>query len=313
MDRINLLAISPAIPQMSAHPSVRPPNHICARQPDRTNFRPPEGPSDHPIALDLHIVATAERQVWDHVEDMFLLVFAGELMLKLIVFRFGGFFDFSSSDFWWNAFDFLIVSLGGSPSSLPDASRSGCSVCFRVLRGVVSAVLVWLFSKPEHTPCRTRAAQSLGTHPDDAQVGPNPVRNRPSLAEFGRSAAAAGPTRATCAPRLGADFPKLSQVGPEPTKSELTSNDLGPNSGLHSTNLCAPKRSSSPASTRLVPHAPSTKKLARDRPNLRPTSTRSGPQCAAKRRFSLNVDRAATCNDGGRERKHTCWRGSRRW
>jgi len=95
---------------------------------------------------------STDFEVWDHVEDMFLLVFAGELMLKLIVFRFGGFFDFSSSDFWWNAFDFLIVSLGsldflvghkfgsggsGSPSGAPSGGGGGTgsvATVFRIIR-----------------------------------------------------------------------------------------------------------------------------------------------------------------------------------
>jgi len=83
-------------------------------------------------------------EVWDQVEDKFLFVFASELVLKLIVYRMS-FFDFNSGDFWWNSFDFLIVSLGSldfivgtlGSSAHPVQSNSsggGVATVFRIIR-----------------------------------------------------------------------------------------------------------------------------------------------------------------------------------
>jgi len=54
----------------------------------------------------------ADWGCWDLIEDTFLFLFAVELVLKLMGFGLGVYFDWNSGEFNWNLFDFLIVSLG---------------------------------------------------------------------------------------------------------------------------------------------------------------------------------------------------------
>jgi len=54
----------------------------------------------------------AELAYWDIIENIFLAVFATELLLKFAVLGCHEYFDMESSDFNWNLFDFLIVTLG---------------------------------------------------------------------------------------------------------------------------------------------------------------------------------------------------------
>ena len=55
----------------------------------------------------------AQLKVWDVIEDAFLFIFAGELLLKIIVYGVVSYFNWNGVDFSWNVFDFLIVSFGG--------------------------------------------------------------------------------------------------------------------------------------------------------------------------------------------------------
>lgn len=52
--------------------------------------------------------------LWQELEDTFLMIFACELALRLGVYGLREFFRFRGSDFSWNLFDFIIVTLGVS-------------------------------------------------------------------------------------------------------------------------------------------------------------------------------------------------------
>jgi len=53
-----------------------------------------------------------DLKFWDEIEDIFLAIFVFELALKLFTFGWNDFFSYRNPDFHWNAFDFLIVTLG---------------------------------------------------------------------------------------------------------------------------------------------------------------------------------------------------------
>lgn len=69
------------------------------------------------LETDIH----GHAHLWSELEDAFLLVFLLELMLKLCVYGFCGFF--ASSDKSWNTFDFLIVTLGVSDRVISHISK----------------------------------------------------------------------------------------------------------------------------------------------------------------------------------------------
>jgi len=50
--------------------------------------------------------------IWNSVETVFLVIFTGELTLRLTVFGICSIFDMADSDFYWNVFDFAIVAMG---------------------------------------------------------------------------------------------------------------------------------------------------------------------------------------------------------
>jgi len=80
----------------------------------------------------------SDLSCWDVVEDLFLFIFAGELVLKLFVLTPYTYFDWSNQDFTWNAFDFFIVSLGAMDLTMGmlfgTTSGGGIATVFRIVR-----------------------------------------------------------------------------------------------------------------------------------------------------------------------------------
>jgi len=80
----------------------------------------------------------ASLPCWDFVEDLFLFLFAGELILKLFVLRLQIYFDWSTQDAWWNLFDFFIVSLGMMDLTMSmiigESAAGGVATVFRIIR-----------------------------------------------------------------------------------------------------------------------------------------------------------------------------------
>lgn len=74
---------------------------------------------------------------WDIVETAFLIIFAAELILKLVFLTPKVFFDFKGDDFTWNVFDFFIVNMGAldtiATAIWPEAKGSASSL-FRMIR-----------------------------------------------------------------------------------------------------------------------------------------------------------------------------------
>lgn len=68
--------------------------------------------------------------LWAELEDVFLLIFLLELLLRICAYGCWGFFGSSHADFHWNVFDFTIVTLGSTDrllSHLQKHSGSGGS------------------------------------------------------------------------------------------------------------------------------------------------------------------------------------------
>lgn len=76
---------------------------------------------------------------WNPIENLFLLVFSMELVLKMVVLGPKGYFDVYSEDFQWNTFDFFIVSLGAFDfimTLIPGNTKGsgGVATVFRIIR-----------------------------------------------------------------------------------------------------------------------------------------------------------------------------------
>merc|ERR1719421_841132 len=80
---------------------------------------------------------------WGYVEPLFVIVFLGELVLKLSILGPKGYFDRTNSDFTWNLFDFFIVSLGTVDALVsaiptkhtdsPQENEGGVATIFRMI------------------------------------------------------------------------------------------------------------------------------------------------------------------------------------
>lgn len=75
---------------------------------------------------------------WNAVENLFLFVFAAELIGKMFVHQPCAYFDWQGADFSWNVFDFAIVSLGFTDITLSflfgSGSGGGIATVFRIVR-----------------------------------------------------------------------------------------------------------------------------------------------------------------------------------
>jgi len=77
------------------------------------------------IGLETDIRDNYHKELWQQLEDCFLLVFLFELMMKLCVYGCGGFFRWNSPDLGWNLFDFIIVTLGFGDRILSHITSGG--------------------------------------------------------------------------------------------------------------------------------------------------------------------------------------------
>lgn len=78
-----------------------------------------------------------DYQHWDDIEDLFLLAFTCELVLKLCVLGPRTFFSTYHADFQWNVFDMFIVGLGLFDffmTHLGGGSSGGFATLFRIIR-----------------------------------------------------------------------------------------------------------------------------------------------------------------------------------
>merc|ERR1719408_21086 len=62
------------------------------------------------VVIGLETDIRGHANLWQELEDAFLLIFLLELLFKLCIYGCGGFF--TNADRSWNIFDFLIVTLG---------------------------------------------------------------------------------------------------------------------------------------------------------------------------------------------------------
>ena len=74
---------------------------------------------------------------WDLIENLFLLIFASEMVLKMCLLGLGGFFDVFHHDAFWNIFDLFIVGLGVLDflaGLLLEGGGGGDATLFRIIR-----------------------------------------------------------------------------------------------------------------------------------------------------------------------------------
>jgi len=87
------------------------------------------------IVIGMETDIPANAALWQQLEDIFLIVFVIELVLKLCVYGLGGFFRSTNPDISWNIFDFTIVALGVADFTLQSVapSKQGSGARFFVL------------------------------------------------------------------------------------------------------------------------------------------------------------------------------------
>lgn len=74
---------------------------------------------------------------WDLVENIFLLIFTCELLLRMAIFTPSVYFNFRSTDFAWNTFDFIVVCIGIFDflgSFLIGGGHNSVAMLFRIVR-----------------------------------------------------------------------------------------------------------------------------------------------------------------------------------
>jgi voltage-gated sodium channel len=86
------------------------------------------------IVIGLETDDPSYSWLWRNLEDVFLLIFLVELVMKFCAYGLGGFFNSSSPDVGWNIFDFIIVTLGATDRILSHVSaNNGSGARFFVL------------------------------------------------------------------------------------------------------------------------------------------------------------------------------------